>query len=89
MSAIRMWNRKLWGVSLLDGKERLHLLGALWNTSHDYKPHKGEPTRPLLFTTRQAAREWCKAKTAACSANPSIAHWRFVPVRVIECVVPI
>jgi len=58
-----MWNRKLWGIEYRS-KTLNHIIGNLWNYSFA-EPHKGydgEPTHALLFTTRAAAREWCKSK---------------------------
>lgn len=85
------WARRLWGVEFRGSDPRLrpHLLGTAWLTnrspSGDFYP--GEPTRPLLFTTRAAARAWCDAKQSAYAQDHDrCADWRFRPVRVLETV---
>ena len=78
-SSPRAWDRRLWGVVL--HADHVTLIGSAWNG--DVPAHPGEPTRPLLFTTRAQARQWCAEnadQTACCAA------WRFRPVRVRETI---
>ena len=49
----RPWDRKLWGVQC-DTKPPM-LIGSLWS---ERPAIKDEPTRPLLFCTRDKCREW-------------------------------
>lgn len=81
------WNRKLWAVEFTSSKhDNKLLLGSLWH-GHKLNPYPGEPTHVLLFTTRKAAREWCKNKQAQFAGrNDCCAIWRFRPVRVREMV---
>jgi hypothetical protein len=83
-----IWKKQLWGVEFKGSinDDDPMLLGRLW---HEYASpgFRDEPTRALLFKTREAAREWCrrqldknKDRTDCC------ALWRFRPVRVIETV---
>lgn len=79
--ASNVWkNRKLWGVMVSGAAVRQeHLISTLWN-GHHYNPYPDEPPRALLFTTRKAAREWCRAKQGISNV------WRYRPVRVVESV---
>jgi hypothetical protein len=78
------WDRKLWGVSFTSGKDNVGLLGRGWDRSVSEIAYPDEPTRPLLFTTRQAARRWCD------EAHKRYGHncptWCFRAVRVRETV---
>lgn len=69
------WDRKLWGIEFRSKGERT-LIGSLGIT----------PTRPLLFVTWRAARNWCDNENKRYAKNPSTAHWRVRPVRVREIV---
>lgn len=77
------WDRYLWGVEFRGRRddERL-LIGQAWHKIDKANLYPGEPTWPLLFCTRQQAREWCRKK------NESSGHlgWRFIPVKVRELV---
>jgi hypothetical protein len=83
------WNRELWGI--LHGshdrpKETPILLGQAW---HKLAPgiHPNEPSRALLFNTRESAREWCREKYRKYAGrNDCIKEWWFRPVRVREIV---
>ena len=80
------WNRKQWGVEAEYEKGKPVLIGTGWHSAHPAQ-YVGEPTRCLLFTTRSAAREWCKAKMATYTGRSDCcAEWKFRPVRVIESV---
>ncbi len=75
------WNSKLWGVKFTGSQGDTMILGTLW---HCRAPHyAGAPTRTLLFTTRKAAREWCKSRN---DKWPVKLKWHVRPVRVLETV---
>lgn len=87
---VRTWDRLLWGVELSSlAHEQPLLIGTLW---HDFPPgaaRSGEPTRTLLFVTRTAARDWCRAKMHSYADRPKsdpCRRWQFRPVRVREVV---
>ena len=48
--------------------------------------YQGEPTRPLLFTSRTLARQWCEAERTKYALRAACRDWRFRPVRVREIV---
>lgn len=80
------WNRLLWGVELSSPLSKPKLIGSLWHGQTPY-PYPDEPTRALLFCTRKAAREWCRAEMAKCAWRCDYcSDWRFRPVRVRETV---
>ena len=56
------WNRKLWGVEFRSKGEPF-LIGTVWHNLRE-ELYPGEPMRPLLFLTRRAARDWCRANAA-------------------------
>ncbi len=72
------WNRLLWGIEYVSTKSKPVLIGAFWDDRvfgrGDF--YDGEPTRALLFCTRQSARDWCKISN---KAHPS--QFRIVRVR--------
>jgi hypothetical protein len=81
------WDRRLWGVKFSSPKGGAVLIGEGWDDSRFMTRHDGEPTRTLLFTTRAAARKWCKTKMDKCKdRNDCCADWVFTPVRVRELV---
>lgn len=82
------WNRKLWGVEFTSPGSAPLLIGTLWMRECDDRKHyPGEPTRPILFTTRKAAREWCRERTATTQAHGDCREfWAFRAVRVRETV---
>lgn len=86
----RSWHRRLWGVVLMRRDGPLGPLGASWDERHRQQEmahagYVGEPTRPLLFTTRRAARLWCAEQQARDQArSDGYTPGRFVPVRVSE-----
>lgn len=86
------WHRKLWGVRMHDTEGQM-LIGNLWLTAEDgdSHPYAGEPTRALLFCTRQQARTWCARRNAEWRARKDlvVSRWRVLPVRVVETVTPI
>ena len=82
------WDRTMWGVefkgAIADDKPTL--IGTRW--SHNMNAgYAGEPTRALLFTTRELAREWCHRQVAKYKGRNDVCErWRFKPVRVRETV---
>lgn len=86
------WARRLWGVEFtgLKPSEKPRLIGTAW-IDLPLRPadsfYHGEPTRALLFTTREAARSWCDMRNANYSKRTDhCMGWRFRPVRVRETV---
>ena len=82
------WDRLLWGVLFQSGRERPMLIGGSWDERlRDRKHYLDEPTRPILFTTRRSAREWCQIQRAKYNQrNDELRAWKFSPVRVRETV---
>lgn len=87
------WDRKLWGVSFSGTLGESILIDETWD---QYRAGEvgipGEPIRALLFITRTAARDWCKAKMQRYKERndrceeTGCTKWRFKPVRVRELV---
>jgi hypothetical protein len=85
MSLPPPWQRRLWGVAFSGSLREPLLIGTGWHEAGSSSTYDGEPTRVLLFTTRAAARAWCKAKEATyADRTGSLAQRRFRPVRVVE-----
>lgn len=87
------WDRKLWAIEFSTNADNLgdqpKLIGGNWHEANTPR-YVGEPSRPVLFTTRALARAWCKEKMAKYSdRDDSCKHWRFRPVRVREVVATI
>lgn len=81
------WDRRLWGVKFSSHNGGQMLIGEAWHNSMITSRHIGEPTRPLLFTTRAAARDWCHSQMGKYKGrNDCCADWVFTPVRVRELV---
>ena len=81
------WHRLLWDVQFrgADGDRTIDVLGTGWHDGFAGRRYPGEPTRALLFTTRAAARAWCRAKQAGyADRTDTCAAWRFRPIRVRE-----
>lgn len=88
-----VWDSRQWGVVLSTrdrpgcGHSDPMLLGSGWDRT-PRTGHVGEPTRALLFTTRDQARAWCDVKNAGNLARGDdygrACHFR--PVRVRETV---
>ena len=88
------WDRKLWGVEMSTGRSDPILIGSAWGAweglmeSRQY--YVGEPTRPLLFTARSQARQFCRERMAQMAEDYPEGHicrkWRYRPVRVREMV---
>ena len=74
--------RKLWAVELRRLGKPIHICGTVYNYDHTYRPHLDEPSRTLLFCTRQIARDWCSRRNAIQQGE----GFHFVPVRVTETV---
>lgn len=83
------WNRKLWGVEFTSPSNKSILIGTGWMQEIPNQPYyPGCPTRPILFTTRKVAREWCRDRTAEARSHQDIREkWSFRAVRVRETVV--
>ena len=83
----REWNRTFWGVQFISDLENEApiLLGSLWRTEVRNVPYPDEPSRPILFRTRSAARNWCKTRMEENSKRLDfISRWKFRPVKVRE-----
>ena len=80
------WNRLMWGVEHRTGKGNPMIISSIWR-KEKCVPYPDEPTRPLLFTTRAAARKWCTDGNVAYNARSDfVSRWRFRVVRVREIV---
>lgn len=80
------WDHKHWGVEFRSSMkdERPLLLSNLWRKDKAI-PYPDEPTRPMLFTTRRAARKWRKEKMDSYSTRKDCcAEWKFKVIRVRE-----
>jgi len=77
------WDRKLWGVWFSSPKHdrKGFLIGDAWARP---TVRAEEPTRTLLFTTRKAARDWCKAKLAYYADHDVCKEWKLKAVQVRE-----
>ncbi len=83
----RGWRRLLWGVALTSHDERSILIGSLWHRYPGQTSYEGEPTRALLFCTRDQARQWCREREKSCAGRGDCcADWRFRAVKVVETV---
>lgn len=79
------WNRNLWAVEFRGRlkEEQPFIIGQAWHrVEHARPPYQGEPTRALLFTTREACRAWCRKR----QVKHRQLGWRFIPIRVREIV---
>lgn len=64
------------------------LIGTAWMTPRPQSQYSGEPTRAILFMTREQAREWCKKTELGHKQSGTCCEkWKFRPVRVNETVV--
>lgn len=93
MSRVGCWDRKLWGVEMINSRGERHLLGAIWDDDEFARQRQGdmrasEPARVLLFCTRGQARMWCRERNASWRAQSDsvVRAWRAHPVRVRETV---
>lgn len=83
-----MWNRLLWGVEFIGADGDRMLISEGWSDTSNATRHDGEPTRALLFCTRQQARNWCDEKNSRWrKQNGIVSKWRVRLVRVRETVV--
>lgn len=85
------WDRLLWGVQFTGSSTKDQMLiGGLWAADLGGAPYLGEPTRALLFCTRQQARDWCAQKMSRWrdhrQPDDIVTRWRVRPVRVRETV---
>lgn len=63
------------------------LLGAGWHELGKLVKYMGEPTRALLFCTRDDARAWCRDQRRKYQGRMDCCgQWSFRPVRVVETV---
>jgi hypothetical protein len=90
---VRRWDRLLWGVEFTGSRtdDAPMLIGRMWATEWaSSTPYPGEPTRALLFTTRELARQWCAETMAKWrdgrQRDDCVARWRVRAVRVRETV---
>lgn len=89
---VSRWNRLLWGVVFTTGPADRDpmLIGGLWAADLGGEPYAGEPTRALLFCTRQQARAWCADTMSKWrdgrQRDDIVARWTVRPVRVRETV---
>ena len=86
------WRKTLWAIEFRGSMKNdpPMMLGQMWHELGRFVKYAGEPTRALLFQTREDARAYCaqqraknKDRTDCCK------EWRFRPVRVVETVKPI
>lgn len=84
----KLWDHLLWGVTFASApKATPQLIGSLWHWPMPKKQYVGEPPHAFLFTTRKAARDWCKKQMAEyATRTDQCQDWRFRPVRVRETV---
>ena len=82
------WRRKLWGVVHVTPGCGPLLIGSLWlPPAQRGVPYADEPTRPLLFVRRAAARAYVRAENAKYRARSDmLRRWRMRVVRVVETV---
>jgi hypothetical protein len=85
---MRRWDRLLWGIRFVGADGKSMLLGSLWlDREQQGAPYWGEPTRALLFRSREMARKFCSAQHNRYKGREDCcARWRFHPVRVRETV---
>jgi hypothetical protein len=89
---VKSWHRLLWGVEFTGSRtdDDPVLIGRLWADEWAIStPYPGEPTRALLFTTRELARQWCAetmAKWRDRRHDDCVSRWRVRAVRVRETV---
>jgi hypothetical protein len=82
------WDRAMWAVEMSSPGSRPLIIGDAWAGVYAPK-HEGQPTRCLLFVTREQARKWCKVqhdKYASRLEYDICRSWRFKPVRVREII---
>lgn len=81
---LRIWDKLYWGIVLVGIRpDRDAIIGEGWDSQRP-RQYNGEPLRPLLFTTRKAAREWAKSRMAV----QSYFNDRFRVIRVRQIVGP-
>lgn len=83
------WRKELWGVEFKGSIEddQPMLLGAVWHSLGRLVKYAGEPSRALLFETRDDARAWCREQRQKNAGRTDCCgQWRFTPVRVVETV---
>lgn len=82
---VQPWDHHLWGVLFCSGRsDPPFLIGRSWLRADLFSSYPGEPSRALLFMTRNQARVYCAAQHAKHRQNHP--HWRFKPVKVRELV---
>lgn len=82
--SVKPWDCRHWGIRFTGAGGRSMLIGASWHVQIQ-AAYEGEPTRALLFTTRELAREFCRGRHERYrDRTDCCAKWRFTPVRVRE-----
>ena len=83
------WDRLLWGIEFIDEHKEPMLIGGAWHKEMIKDRYDGEPSRPILFTTRRMARKWCNEENEHHKSGPWPCNcWKVRPVRVREIVKP-
>lgn len=74
----------LWGVRIHSGDRPTGPLFKAWHGVQRQALYEGEPTEPLLFSTKKQAQSWCKARNAEykASTDPIVRAWRMRVCRV-------
>ncbi len=86
MRDVRAWRRVWWGVVVASpADERRTLAGEYWHDQRTKGRLDEEPLGPLLFTTRQQARDWCATMQLKHQSSSGL---QFRPVKVRETVTP-
>lgn len=83
------WDRNLWGVEFTGGVpgDKPLLIGTARMRPSPQSQYAGEPTRAILFTTRELARAWCRSRKEFYKVSGTCCEkWKFTPVRVREIV---
>ena len=84
---MKPWDKKAWGVELHSTGSPT-LIANTWGDCDTFARNT-EPTRALLFATREAARQWCTSRHKfyeKYGEGHICTEWRFRPVRVRETV---
>lgn len=78
---IIQWSRTLWAIELKSPLSKPGLISQAWKNNDRVVPkYYREPTRALLFETREAARSYCREA----NLKYQVHNWHFKPVKVIE-----
>lgn len=83
---VRVWPpRVFWGIAFSGASDvEPSMIGSTWHRGWSQQDN-AEPSRPMLFRSRKAAREWCADRHAEYSQRQdSLRFWRFRPIKVRE-----